>query len=472
MGPIDYNIDVQTPFQAALQGYGGAAQIRNDQQQQALLAQQQAAQQAQAAQQRADLTALVNNPNAGARDYAAMTLKYPALREQFKQSFDTLNADQRKGQVDLASRAYSALSTGRPDIAEQILRDRAAAMRNSGAPEPEVKAQEMWADLIKASPEQARHIGGLLLSSVMDPDKFSSTFSQLGGESRAAAEAPADLEKKTAEAKIKGVEAANAPEKTALENTNVRSQIQERAGRLALDKDKLQSDVELELYKLKQKQGELPEYVAKGVEAATTDAVAAQQSADRMRSLADQIDAAASELGSGVTAQAGEAWKKAFGTQNDLTRIRSEFSRIVTPAAMAAYKKVASGSTSDKDIETAMIGVPKDTDPPERMASFLRGAAKLQAYDAVLNNAKSEWLGAVRHLGKAPSDIEIDGVKVPAGTTFKNFSDAFLERKVAEKAAADTAKLVQGRSYMRFAQPSAAAPATPMQGVLPVTGGM
>ena len=53
-------------------------------------------------------------------------------------------------------------------------------MSNSGAPEPEVKAQEMWADMIKASPEQARHIGGLMLSSVMEPEKFAETFGKLG----------------------------------------------------------------------------------------------------------------------------------------------------------------------------------------------------------------------------------------------------------------------------------------------------
>lgn len=471
MGPIDYTIDVQTPFQSALQGYQGGAAIRNDQQQQAMLAQQRAA----AQQQRVDMANLVNNPNAGAKDYAAMTLKYPALREQFKQSWDTLSADQRKGQLDFSSRAYAALSSGRADIAEQLLRDRAASMKASGAPQHDVDAQEMWANLIKESPEQARHIGGLMLSSVMEPDKFATTFGQLGGEQRAADVAPVDLATKKAEATIKGVEAANAPEKAANENANVRSQIQERAGRLALDKDKLQSEVEMKLYELRQKQGELPEFVAKDVASAATDAIAAQQSADRMTQLADQIDKAAADLGSGVTAKAGELWKTTFGTQNDLTRIRSEFSRIVTPAAMAAYKKVASGSTSDKDIETAMIGVPKDTDPPERMASFLRGAAKLQVYDSVLNNAKSEWLGAVKHLGKAKSDIEVDGIKVPAGTTFKAYSDQVLQRKVDEQIAADAAKVVQGRSYMRFAQPAAAsggAPANPLQGVLPVTGGM
>lgn len=213
MDPINYSVDVQTPFQAALQGYQAGAAIRNDQ------AQQQQQQQALALQQQMqrDVAAVANNQNAGARDYAALTLKYPALKDQFKQSWDMVGKDQQGAKLDLMTRAYSALSTGRPDIAEQLMRDRAAAMRNSGAPEQDVKAQEMWADLIKTSPEQARHIGGLMLSSVMEPDKFASTFSTLGDQGRAADQAPADLAKKQADAAKAGIDAKYAEQGAVLD---------------------------------------------------------------------------------------------------------------------------------------------------------------------------------------------------------------------------------------------------------------
>lgn len=195
MGPINYSVDVQSPFQAALQGYQVGAEIRTDlQKQQEALRQQQLAE-----QQQADLAALIRNPAAGARDYAAMTLKYPKLREQFKQSWETLSADQKQSELDLATRAYAAISSNRPDLAESILRDRATAMRNGGAPEEQVKAQETWADLIKTSPEQARHIGGLMLSSVMG-DKFGETFGKLGAEQRAQEQAPGALRKVNADA--------------------------------------------------------------------------------------------------------------------------------------------------------------------------------------------------------------------------------------------------------------------------------
>ena len=124
---------------------------------------------------------------------------------------------------------------------------------------------------------------------------------------------------------------------------------------------------------------------------------------------------------------------------------------------MAAYKKVAAGSTSDKDIETAMSGYPAETDSVEVISAKLRGMAKLSQYDSVLSNAKSEWLAANKNLAKAKQDLEIDGVGVPAGTTFKNFSDAYVTRKAEELGAAQNAdanlRAIQNRPYMKYVKP-------------------
>lgn len=460
MDPINYSSDVASPFQSVMQGFQGGLGISNAVQQQQ---QQQLAMQAQRQMQQ-DLQTVASNPNATGQDYAGLMTKYPQLSEHLSKSWATLNGAQQQARLDQGTQVYAALQAGAPDVAEKLLRDSAAAKRNSGA-EDQAKADETLAEMIKLHPETARTSVGLTLASKLGPDKFATTFSTLGDQGRAADKAPADLRKAEADATIKEAEAAVAPQaeqekvRTSIwNNANTKSQINERAQRLGLDRDKLTTETQLKLTELNQKFGELPEFVAKDISSATGDALAADQSAARMTTLADQIDKAAGDLSGGVTAKAGEAWKKAFGSQNDLTRIRAEYNRIVTPAAMAAYKQVASGSTSDKDIETAMTGVPKDTDSAERMSSFLRGAAKLQVYDSVLNNAKSEWLGAVRNLGKSTKDIEVDGVKVPAGTTFKNFADQYVAKKVAERTAAQT---VAGRSYMRFAAPPAGAASEP-----------
>lgn len=457
MDPINYSVDVQTPFQAALQGYQAGAAIRNDQ------FQQQQQQQALALQKQMqlDVAAVANNPNAGARDYAALTLKYPALKDQFKQSWDMVGKDQQGAKLDLMTRAYSALSTGRPDVAEQLMRDRAAAMRNSGAPEHDVKAQEMWADMIKASPDQARHIGGLMLSSVMDPDKFSTTFGQLGSEGRAADKAPAEQRTAEAEATIKEAAAAVAPQSEAQKlqtgvwnNANTRSQIEERAGRLALDKDKLRSDVELELYKLKQKAGELDDGAKKLINDSTIAAVSADQSASQMLDLAGRLEA--SGASSGASAKGAELYKSITGNQDAITQLRQEYTRL---RSTQVSKMLPPGPASDKDIQLALSGFPSETADPATMAGFIRGMAKLQQADAAVSSAKAEWVNSVGHLGKPKTDIEIDGIKVPAGSTFVDFSRQFMQRRVDERAAQQATQQVQGRSYMRFAQPAAAAPA-------------
>jgi hypothetical protein len=191
--PINYSIDVQTPFQAALQGYQGGAAIRNDQlqqqQQQAALAQQQ--------QMQKDLLELSKNPTADA--IARASVRYPQLSEQFKRSYDMLNQQQQEAKVASAIPVYAALQSGRPDVASQKLRDTAAAMENSGHAE-EAKRTLAWADMIEQHPEQAKLTSGLLLSSVMGPDKFATTFSTLGQEGRASEQAPGALRKANADA--------------------------------------------------------------------------------------------------------------------------------------------------------------------------------------------------------------------------------------------------------------------------------
>lgn len=452
MDPINYSIDVQSPIQAAAQGYQLGAGIRDDQfkiqQQQAALAQQQ--------QQTAVIKSLISNPNAGASDYANAALLVPGMREQFKQAWDQKSADQQQSDLSHTSQVYAALKSGNPDIAVKVLTDRATALRNSGN-EADAKHAETMASVIQEHPELARTMVGLHLASVPGGDKIVDQARNLGRDKDVDRKTAAEADSAVAKA---DVDTATVPaDVTAkiLKNKDVASQIDDRTNRFALDKDKFRSELGLKTLELQDKLGTLPEYVANGVTSAQTESVAASQSAARMTDLAARIDAMPN-LESGIKARAYEAIKRASGDQNEVTRLRAEYSRIVTPAAMAAYKTVASGSTSDKDIETAMTGVPSDTAEPSTMAAFLRGAAKLQVYDSVLQNAKSEWLQSVRSLGKSKTDISVDGVTVPAGTTFKQFTDAYVQKKVAAQVNANE---LATRGYLKWATPVDAAPDAP-----------
>lgn len=227
VSPINYMADVQNPFQAALQGYQGGAAIRDDQMQQqmmqAKLAEQERARLAQIQMQQ-ELAALSSNPNAGARDYAAFTLRYPALKDQLKQSWEMVGKDRQAGVQDMMTRSYAALSMGKPEIAERIMRERAEAMRNSGN-EAGAKPHEMWADMIKENPGQAKHLGALMLSSI-DPEKFATNFATLGAEGRAADEAPAKLAEANAKATTATEEARIAAPKAAATLTEAQAKAQ------------------------------------------------------------------------------------------------------------------------------------------------------------------------------------------------------------------------------------------------------
>jgi hypothetical protein len=430
ISPIDYSINVPDPSQSVQQGFQFGAQVRDTQikqQQQDLALQQQQQAMQQQRQQQQVIQSLISNPNPTAQDYSRATLAVPGMEKQLKQSWDMHSAEQQRSALDEISKVHAALASGNPDIAIGILKSRSEALKNSNGDSQQIQAADNMAEVIKAHPDFARAMVGMRLASIPGGEKVIEGVSKLGAESRAVAEAPLDIAKKTGDAAKAVAEGAGAPAKVATDLANVKSQIDERTKRLALDRDKFTSELQLKLAEFEQKTGELPEYVAKEVNGAITSSVAAKQSAEKMNSLANQIEQA--RLSSGASASVGELWKKTFGTQNELTRIRSEYSRIVTPAAMAAYKKVATGSTSDKDIDTAMVGVPKDTANPEIMAAFLRGAAKLQNYESILQNAQAEWQSANKSLSKSKRDMEIDGVKVPAGSSFKDFSEQYLVQK-------------------------------------------
>lgn len=449
MEPINYSIDVKSPFDSALSGFQNGMQIGA----QADAMKQQQLQRAQQMQMQKDLATLSSNQNAGAQDYASMMVKYPQLSEHFKRSWDVLNADQQQTTLGNATQAYAALQSGKPEIAINLLTDKAAAYRNSGK-EDEAKKLETLAHTIQINPDAGRTSTALMLSSIMGPDKFATTFGTLGDQSRAQDQAPATLAKKEAEAAvegsnavIKGVEARNAPQKTALDNANTQSQINERSARLGLDRDKLTSDVQLKLAEMNPA-FKLDDGAKKLINDFTIGAVASDQSAGQMLDLANRLEQ--SGAASGTTAKGYELYKSLTGNQDGITALRQEYVRL---RSGQVSKMLPPGPASDKDIEIAMSGFPSDTTDPNTMAKFVRGMAKLQQYDGVLNTAKAEWVNSVGHLGKPKQDIEIDGVKVPAGSTFTDFTKQFMKQKVEGRAAEQAVQQVQGRSYMRFAQP-------------------
>lgn len=194
--PIDYSAAFgggASPLaeftQAAQAGFG----IRQMQVQQTQLEQQQLQQQ----QLRTDMAALSANPTPQA--IAQMSIKYPQLSEQFKRSYDMLDSAQQQSRLNASVPIFAAIQNGRPELAAQQLRERAAALTNSGQ-EGEAKQITAMADMVEQHPETARLTIGTLLAGVMGPDKFAATFQTLSQENRAQEQAPGALRKVNADA--------------------------------------------------------------------------------------------------------------------------------------------------------------------------------------------------------------------------------------------------------------------------------
>lgn len=443
MQPMNFSIDVKQPFSNAIAGVEaglGLSNAMDKAQQQQLAIQQQV-------EMKRDLGALANKPNPTAQDFAQITTKYPQLAEHFKNTWSMLNTDQQQNRLSQATQVYSALQAGKTDIAKQLLTEQATAFRNSGQ-ENDAKAAETMLQMVDNKPEIALNSAGLMLSSILGPEKFSTTFSTLS-------KLPGEVRKGTAEATEAEYKAKNTPERLALENSrtraeirNIDSQIGERAARLVLDRDKLQSETELKLYELNQKSTSLDTDGRKLVNESVVSSVAADQAAGQMTDLANRLDG--ESAGYGKFSSAREWLKSATGSQDYMTQLRNEYTRIRNSQAISMLPP---GPATDKDIEIAMKGFPPENADTKTMASFLRGMAKLNNLTAVTENAKAEWVNSVGHLGKPKQDVVIDGINVPAGSTFTDFARQYMTSKTEQRAAQQAQQNVGSRSYMRWANP-------------------
>ena len=377
---------------AGIQGLQAATELR---QQQLLEKQQAMALQEQYAR---DLQATLQNPTA--QGFAALTAQYPKQREAFESSWKTLTDAQKESEFSAGTQAFNAIQSGRVDVAKAQLDQRIEAMKNAGQ-DPSKLAQ--MRDVLDQDPKLFAGQLGLVLSSI-DPDKWAKTTKT---------QQETELQPLVAAEKRAGI-------------ANIQSQITERAARLGLDRDKLQSEVEMKLTELGAKQGELGEGAKKLVNDAVIASTAGEASAANMIDLADRFEREGG--GYGGLSGALEFGKKVVGWQGGMTELRNNYARIRNSAAM---RNLPPGPASDKDVEFARQGLPPETADAGHIASFLRGMAKIERMNAQLEDAKAQWIGSVGTLGKPRTDIEIGGVKVPAGTTFNEFQRQFAQRRAS-----------------------------------------
>lgn len=401
------------------------------------------------AQYAADLQSTINDGSMQA--WATLQGKYPSLAENLGKAAANYEQGYRDKEFSSVLGIQSALENGRVDVARGMIDQKIQALKNSG--KNASGYEQVIAELDKGNVKGAMNVANFELMAI-DGKRFKDYVDTRGTLSKQ----PGEVRKVEAEATTAEAVAATEADRRKAEIANVWSQMTERADRLALDQDRLQSEIESRLDERAAKLVELPESSRKIVNDSTGAAVVAEQSTGKLLSLADGLDAESAKgtlgAGWGALGSANEWVRSKLGLQNGLSDLRTEYVRLRNSAAL---KDLPPGPATDKDVELALKGFPPETSDAKYLASFARGMAKISAREAAYENAKAEWVESVGFMGKPKKDIEVDGVKIAAGTTFPKFAAQYVDRKVKETMGKKT---VENRGYMKWATPQAA-PATP-----------
>jgi len=229
--PIDYGVQIADPTQSFLSAFQAGAGI-----QEARLKQEQ--QQMQLANQKLVQEGFnkLRQPGATAADYANLSMLLPETQAKaVRESFGMLSGERQQAALQQSGQVFSAFKAGKPEIAISLLDQQIEGKRNSGD-EAGAKFLETWRDVAKQDPKATEDYFGFTISQMPGGDKVITSAIALGGEGRAAAQAPAELRQKiaaadkaVADATTAQATATNAPAKAAADAQLAVAQAQKAA---------------------------------------------------------------------------------------------------------------------------------------------------------------------------------------------------------------------------------------------------
>ena len=476
--PINYAVDVQSPFEAALGGFklgAGVAEVEAN----------------RAARERA-LTAqtalgdLFKNPNATAADYARVTAFLPKDQAAIvQQGFEAQTKEQQQNTLKEGTQVYTAIKSGNLPVAEMRLTERARALREAGK-EQEAQGFDDLSNLIRMNPTGAQATIALTIAGLPGGKEFLENADKALSTQREEALAPAKLQEALAKAtqeeqkalnavatarddiakaeadrqlaqalrdkaKVEAdvalatkpsviSEAASKADKASVEAAfaerlqqaglnktnwdikNLQSQIKDRAEKLNLDRQTTQANVAEKLSAIQQRLTDIPDGAMKLINDSATQSATSKQAATQYNDLAKRIESA--EGGKGRFTSAAEWFAAQTGRQDAWTQIRNEYTRIRNTVAI---KSLPPGPATDSDIQLALKGIPPETANAATLASFLRGTAKLQDIDSAISNAKTDWLSQNKGvLTRAKTPFIAGDYAAKPGETFNDFAQRIV----------------------------------------------
>jgi hypothetical protein len=223
LGPIDYTrgFAAASPLGGAFEAmqagarFGALEQQRNVLQQ-AQMAQEQQMQAAQAEQERqrqlaVAVDSLIQNPNATRADFDRLSVLMPEKqREGLINVFNARTKTQQENDLRFAGQVEAALVGGNPEIAQQLITERAAAERNSGR-EDQARGYETWAQIAQSSPDALRVVVGNILATLPGGGAVLESIGKVRGEARAAQAFGPEQRKRTADAILAELKSKNEP---------------------------------------------------------------------------------------------------------------------------------------------------------------------------------------------------------------------------------------------------------------------
>jgi hypothetical protein len=368
---------------------------------------------AQAKQQfEADLQAAQTEGTQAA--WTRMIAKYPQFREAFGDVRKGIGEERVKNEFFQGFEVSNALENNQPEVARQLLTTIVEAKKQTGEP---TGIFEQVLGAIDRGDVKAAQSGVNKALSILDPERFEKTVTA----KETAVQQPAISRTKLAEAEIKETEAKFAEKLQQLgldEKTwnvrNLQSQINDRAKRLNIDTQVAQANIAEKMSSINKNLTELPADARKLVNEAVTEAATLQQSSERFLDLANRLEEQGG--GFGVATSAKDWFVRVGGFESGMAAVRQEYTRLRNTAAI---KSLPPGPATDKDIEMALKGFPKENADARTISQFLRGMAKLQAIDAGLANAKTDWLANNRgSLTRANTGFKAGNVDVAPGESF------------------------------------------------------
>jgi hypothetical protein len=208
LSPINYGVKIADPTQAFLSAFQIGSNI-----QESRLRQEQQQQQIESQKLIQEGFNRLRQPDATAADYANLSMMLPESQaKSVRESFNLLSDNRQQTALQQAGQVFSALKSGKPEIAISLLDQQIEGKRNSGDEEG-AKFLETWRDVAKENPQATEDYFGFTISQIQGGDKVISSAIALEGDRRAKEKQPYELLKLSSEAIIKEQESKFAPEK-------------------------------------------------------------------------------------------------------------------------------------------------------------------------------------------------------------------------------------------------------------------